>query len=60
MTNKIDIDQDYINETFFGHFRYVDAKLKALSDYLNIHYYVEYDEKGKAKITVKERSNHEK
>lgn len=44
-------NQDNINETFFGHFRMVEGKLKALSDYLNIHYCV--DEEGK--INIKER-----
>lgn len=51
MENFDKTDQNNINENFFGHFRYVEAKLKALSDYLNVHYYK--DEKGE--IIVKER-----
>lgn len=53
------IKQNYINGTLFGHLEIVEAKLKALSDYLNVNYCVEYDNKSKAKITVRERINHD-
>ena len=52
MEEKDKRNQEFINDTFFGHLRIIDEKLKALSDYLNIHYYVDEKEHN---VKIKER-----